>query len=327
MFSEEKNISSFDYIVIGAGALGLFLSNAIQMQFPNANLYIISKSYPNKPIHIFNLKNEQSIFNFLKISFFLNNKLDKIKLKNRNVIFYICLPPESIDKSFKYIDKIIEKNSTDKNIIIIFLNNGIINYNLYEELKIKYSKNYKNKFYLIRGIVISGLIREILNDKITIINTSGKKIFFKFFEENEFVNIISYLPGNYFDWIYSEDVFTIEKTKFLINFILGVYIGPQKAQNLNIFNLLPENEKNEIFMNYCSIFSDAKLTPIFLEKFFNETITTTAKNVNSVSLAWYYGNKKSIEYFISQMKRIAKLSNRKNAISFFYKLIKTKYPL
>ena len=329
MFLNEQNDDChssnhiFDRIVIGSGALGLFFSSQIQNEFPESHLAIISKSLPIQPILIQNLQGESKEF---KLSnFFLVDNLNSKypKIGNKNIIFYICLPPEVTEFSFQYIENLLTNKSGIKNVYLVFLNNGIVDYNLFYNLKKLFNKNIS--FFLIRAIVISGLMRNKFSDKTIITNNSGNMIYYGFLVKSNQINTDSILPKKYFNWVHSKEIFIMERAKFLVNFILGLCIGAKEIPNSNIFTILSKEKRKEIFLNYCSIFLDNGLTPEYLENYFNNAINNTAININSVSLSWFLGNKKPIEYFVANIEKMAYLSNNKEVHHFFKNLINTYY--
>lgn len=325
MFLNEQDDSylapnhKFDRVVIGAGALGIFLSSIIQNEFPNSNLTIISKSLPNLPIFIHNLQNEIKETNLPKPFLVDNLNLNSIMFVNKNIIFYICIPPESIHLSFQYINNLICNLADKKNVYIVFLNNGIIDYQLFHKLKNTYIKNIS--FFLIRSIVISGFIRSSFIDKTIIKNTSGNKIYYGIFQNPFPIKTNYILPMKYFEWIYTEDIFIMEKAKFLVNFVLGLCIGANLIPNAEIFTLLSKERRKEIILNYCSLFPNNEITPQYLEKYFNDSVENTFSNINSVSFSWYHGNKKPIEYFIANIKKMTYSNKNKEAQHFFKNLI------
>jgi hypothetical protein len=327
VFSNEQNDSchspnhKFDRVVIGAGALGLFLSSVIQNEFPNSNLTIISKSLPNQPVFIQNIQNESKETDFPEFFLIDNIDLNYPKLTKENITFYICIPPELVNLSFQYINDLLLNLSGRKNIYLVFLSNGIIDYKLFYKLKNTFIKNKKFFFFLIRAIVISGLMRTKLPDKIIIKNTSGNKIYYGFLQNSLPMKSRFILPMGYFEWIYTKKIFAMEKAKFLVNFILGLCIGNKEIPNSNIFIILSEEKRKEIFLNYCSLFPGDEITPLYLENYFNDTIKNTSSNINSVSLSWHHGNKKPIEYFVANIEKMAYLSNNKEVHCFFKNLI------
>ncbi len=152
-------------------------------------------------------------------------------------------------------------------------------------------------------------------------NTSGNKIYYGFLQNSIPINNDHILPLKYFEWVYTNEIFIIEKAKFLVNFLLGLCIGAKEIPNSNIFNILSERKRKEIFLQYCSIFPNNELTPIYLENYFNEAVNNTASNINSVSLSWFHGNKKPIKYFVANIEKMTYLSNNKEARHFFKNLI------
>ncbi len=327
MFSNEQNVTShflkhkIDRVIIGAGALGLFLYKVIQNEFPNSNLEIISKTLPNRPIIIHNLQNEIKEINFPNVYLVDNLKLEYPNLSSENIIFYICTPPETVYLSFQYINELIQNLSGKKNIFLVYLNNGIIDYKNFYALENTFIKNKDIAFFLIRGIVLSGFIRNRSHDKTFIKNTSGNKIYYGFLQNSIPINNYPILPLKYFEWVYTNEIFIIEKAKFLVNFLLGLCIGNKEIPNSNIFKILSKNKRKEIFLKYCSIFPNNELTPTYLENYFNEAINNTFSNINSVSFSWLNGNKKPIEYFVANIEKMAYLSNNKEVQIFFKNLI------
>lgn len=329
MFSFDRNENTQQYsneyerIILGAGALGLFLAHRILTEFTEPNLNIISKSPQKLPIFVENPKNELQEMTIP--NYYLSEKLDQTfpKLNKGNVIIYICLPPEKIQKAFEYIKKIVQKSENTKTIFMTFLNNGIINYNFFTYLQLFFKD--KISFYLIRGIVISGFIRETHPDKLVIKNTSGKEIYYGFYNSNNLQLTHNILPNQYLTWNYSDEIFFIEKAKFLINFVLGLYIKNRLLINSDIYSLISKKDLNLIFKNYCKLFPDKSITETFIENYFKITISNASSNINSISYAWYHGNKKPIDYFVAKIKEMSYSLNNKKVQDFFVNLINLNY--
>lgn len=302
-------------IVIGGGALGLFMAYRIQQEFPESALYIASKTIPNKPIFIEDLNNNCN--HFLFKSFI--NIFDLKNLKNSNnyetIIFYICLPPEEIDKSREYIIELGNKFcSLNGRKIVVFLNNGLTNYQYFAE--------YENKFnsFFIRSIVISGFVRIINKNNILVKNTSGKNIYYGYYNSRKKVSV-KIFPKKYFIFKYKKNIFNVEKAKFITNFILGFFIKNKLLKNKEIYNLISPILLDDIFVNYSYLFLENEIKPKFIKIYFEQTIKFTGENINSISYAWYHGNTKPIEYFLAKLQELSYLSNSSKVKVFFEKLI------
>ncbi len=315
--------SKFERVIIGAGALGLFLADRILLEYRNSKLHIISNSIYNLPIYIEKENQKSHLQIFPK--FFLTHNLDHIypNFTEKNIVIYICIPPQSINLIFEYIRKILIQFISVKNVYLVFLNNGIINIDYLNKLQKTLNKNLK--LFMLRAIVLGGFKRNILEDKIEIKNTSGSEVYYGFYNNQIQNNLNEILPSYYFHWNYTDKIFIIEKSKFLINFVLGLYIGKRLLNNLEIYNILPKDYLKLIFTNYCKLFSQNLISPRFLERYFNKTIKISSLNINSLSYAWYQGNTKPIEYFVANMKEMAYSSNNMEVQEFFVNLIDQQF--
>ena len=324
---QPNSLASNNYfrIVIGAGALGLFLSNIILEEYPNDNLFITSKSLEKKPIYIKKINNESNLTQLPHI--ILSSKLNTNypKIIENNIIFYICLPPEAANSAFLYINLILQNIDENKKIYLIFLNNGFIDYQLFLTLQNEFRERKNLTLFLIRAIVLAGFMKIKNKNTISIINSSGKKIYYGYFQNSSLISMNFILPNAYFEWIYTEDIFNIEKAKFIVNFILGLCIGNNLISNENIYKILPNEKRNKIFENYCLLFPEQTLSIQYLENYFNDTIQNTSSNINSVSFALHHGDPKPIEYFIANIKNLAYLNNNKGVQLFFKELINLYY--
>ncbi|WGL60889.1 hypothetical protein QEJ31_04665 [Pigmentibacter sp. JX0631] len=324
MFLVKNKINKFSKkhikplrIVIGGGSLGLFFSHRISIEYPNSDLFIISKSIPDKTILIEDSNKCKSQFNFK--NFIDSNKINKIqkKFNHKLIIFYICLPPEEVNASIDYIKQINKYNQFSAKNVIVFFNNGVINYHLFS------SSFSKNEYFIIRSIVISGFMRIENENNILVKNTSGRIFYYGYYgKKNNLLKNI--LPKKYFEFKYSKSIFKLEKAKFLTNLLLGLFINKRLLTNKEIFPLVKPATLDEIFYNYSILFKDKKITPHFLKYYFNQAIKQTESNINSISYAWYHGNTKPIEYFLAKLQELSYLSNNSKAKNFFEKLISLK---
>jgi hypothetical protein len=317
--SENK----FERVIIGAGALGLFLADRILLEYRHSITHIISNSIHNLPIYIQKQNQKTHFQKFPK--FFLSHNLDHIypNFIEKNIIIYVCLPPQFINKSFEYIKIILIHCNSIENVYLVFLNNGIIHLDHLNELKNTLNKNIK--LHIIRGIVLGGFNRNILQNKIEIKNTSGNEVYYGFYNNPIHSNIKEILPAYYFRWNFTDKILLIEKSKFLINFILGLYIGKRLLMNSAIYDILSKHDLKFIFTNYCKLFPENLISPHFLERYFNKTIKISSLNTNSLSYAWYHGNTKPIEYFVANMKEMAYSSNNMEVQEFFVNLIDQQF--
>ncbi len=310
----QKNHEDLLRIVIGSGALGLFIAYRTLIEFPNTNLYVLTKTIPEKDIYIETPNNGLKKFNFNNFFFIDNEKTSCPPVNNRNIFFYICLPPEQIIHLPNYLNLVLKNCNIACNYSVIFLNNGIINY-----------KEFINSLYLkncliIRCIVISGFMRTFTEKNIIIKNTSGNTIYYGYY--NKLNTIKKYLfPKRHLNWIYNDNIFKLEKAKFITNFILGLFIGNKLLKNREILTILNSDQLDDIFTNYCIIFSDNQISKKYLHFYFNKTIASTGENINSISYAWYHGNKKPFEYFLAKIKELSYLSGNIKVQDFFSKLI------
>ena len=257
--------------------------------------------------------------------FFLSHNLDHNypNFTENNIVIYICTPPQSINLIIEYIRKILIQCISVENVYLVFLNNGIIHLDHLNKLQKNLNKNLK--LFMIRSIVLGGFKRNILENKIEIKNTSGCEVYYGFYKNQIQSNLNEILPSHYFRWNYTDKIFIIEKSKFLINFVLGLYIGKRLLNNLEIYNILPKDYLKLIFTNYCKLFSQKLISPRFLERYFNKTIKISSLNINSLSYAWYQGNTKPIEYFFANMKEMAYSTNNMEVQEFFVNLIDQQF--
>lgn len=310
----QKNHEDLLRIVIGSGALGLFIAYRTLVEFPNTNLYVLTKTIPEKDIYIETPNNGLKKFNFNNFFFIDNEKTNCPPVKNKNIFFYICLPPEQIIHLPNYLNLVLKSCNIACNYSVIILNNGIINY-----------KEFINSLYLkncliIRCIVISGFMRTFTEKNIIIKNTSGNIIYYGYY--NKLNTKKKHLfPRKYLNWIYNDNIFKLEKAKFITNFILGLIIGNKLLKNSEILTILNSDQLDAIFTNYCLIFSDNQISKKYLHFYFNKTIASTSENINSISYAWYHGNKKPFEYFLAKIKELSYLSGNIKVQDFFSKLI------
>ncbi len=213
-----------------------------------------------------------------------------------------------------YLNIIIENTIFKNNYSVIFFNNGIINYKQFLN-----SLHFKN-CSITRCIVISGFMRINNTESIIIKNTSGNTIYYGNYKKLD-KKIKQKFPKNYLHWIYNKNIFKLEKAKFITNFILGLFIGNKMLKNKEILTILNTDQLDDIFTNYCKIFSKKEISKKYLHFYFYKTVASTGENINSISYAWYHGNKKPFEYFLAKIKELSYLSGNIKVQDFFSKLI------
>lgn len=309
-----KNNENIARIIIGCGALGLFIASKIADEFEIGNLYFINKSLLDKPIYIANNYSKKIPINFT--NFFLISEISKNfpNIYKNNIIFYICLPPDQINESIQYLSAIKEKCKLEQNFTVVFMNNGIINYELFKKIFREKSITF------IRCIVIAGFMRYLNEDHILIKNTSGKEIFYGYFSKPNIKSQYIF-PKLYLNWSYTRNIFRLEKAKFITNFILGFFIKNKLRKNKEIFNILLPKQLDEIFSNYCKIFPKSQISSKYVKFYFYKTIKLTSENVNSISFAWHNGNEKPMAYFLAKIEELTYLSSNIMVQEFFKKLI------
>jgi hypothetical protein len=322
-YINDKNTTKSDFsrIVIGGGALGLFIASCISKEFSNSNLTILTKSKIKQPVLVQDLTHNISQFHFQNIVLSKNFKNTSIKLPQSTpfAILYICIPPDLIKKSYQYISKIINYNYHIKKFFIIFLNNGIVDHNIIKIFN-------KKTLVFIRCIVLSGFLREIKDNSTIIINTSGKNVYYGSSAKISKPHLSKILPMEYLKFNYKKNIFNIEKAKFITNFLLGLCIGKKILPNSEIFKILPKEQRKIVFKNFCLLFPGTSITPLFIEKYFTETIKNTAENFNSISVSWHNGNSKTINYFVANIKKMSYSINKREVILFFNRFIKKFQP-
>ncbi|APJ04623.1 hypothetical protein [Silvanigrella aquatica] len=206
MFLRRQHLQSrnMQRVVIGAGALGLFLYHCLEQEYSQKTLKIISNSWFQKPIMIESLDKHVDQLN--PSSYFLAENLEKTfpLLSEKTIIFYICLPPEASLTALNYIEIILNKNPQIKTNVILFMNNGILDYQYLTQFIKKDSLHRCRETYCMRALVVSGFMRTFLDNKILIQNTSGKEIYYGFFKNKPPFSINFILPKNYLTWHYSK---------------------------------------------------------------------------------------------------------------------------
>ncbi|KAB8028548.1 hypothetical protein [Fluviispira multicolorata] len=309
-------------IIVGAGAVGLFLANIIKTENPLETLIIISKSKILTPIYIQYSDGRQVMAN-LPLALTPDMNFDECsQIKSKNIYFYVTTPPEYCDHVYKYIYKIAHKFSEKKIIFIVFMNNGFVDYKSFIDFKHHFNKNKRLLFYFVRALVVSGFMREKLEDKTIIKNTAGNKIYYGFYKDKN-INTLCLFPKLFYESIYDKNIFLREKTKFFTNFMLGLVINKNLLQNEKIYTLISEKKIEESIRNYCLLFTKNELNYDFVREQFYSTIEAAGANINSISFAWHFGDKNTMDYFVIEFRKLLK-KNKKSSL-FFEELINEYY--
>ncbi len=300
-------------IVVGAGALGLFLAWELQQEYPLDQHLIYSRKHVPKPIQIkTTLRGTYS----LEASFYFELKTLFENVFSQNVYFYICLPPEQVDSFFEKISPLLVL--LPFTIHFVCLSNGIFNAKLLSKL------DKKSHFSFTRGIVFAGFMRTIAPHTHTLVeNTSGHKIYYGPMNPTAEgrSNSHKFTTAKTLDWENHCDIFSLERAKFFINLMLALYIGENLHKNSALLISPGENILKMCALHYSQLFEDQKCDPQFCYSFLLEAVEKTKDNINSISLAWHRGDTTTLTYFLNTLIYLTTQTTHINAVLFYKELL------
>ncbi|WP_186648177.1 hypothetical protein [Fluviispira vulneris] len=311
-------------IVVGAGAVGLFLAHTLKIAFPQDSLFILSKSRTVHPLTIeyvdgTRMQEDLQVMLLSEIPHIVSSKI-----KSSNIYFYVTLPPEFSDRVFEYILLISKEIVEEKIITIIFLNNGLIDKKKIENFQLKLSKKVAITIQVIRALLIAGYMRTHDEKGTLVKNTGGNKIFYGTYK-NEFIDSNIIFPQLFYSCIYDNEIFMREKAKFITNLLLGLIINKNLLENRNVLKIISKDKLDKTLESFCKLFRENEVKYEFIREQFMNTVHETGTNINSISYAWYHGNRQTIDYFVSELKSVMRKSKNKNAKHFMNEILKEYY--
>ncbi len=310
-----------EHIVIGCGALGLFLARQLSVNIDNKKLFLFSRSSYDKETYI-NISGKNEVFNH-KISTNFFDLLDKIKSLQISLFYiYICLPPEEVDSLLILIKQSLPAHSQ---FVIILLNNGIVSPSI---VKLLIEQENINIF---RGIVLAGFLRHKLETRNEIRHTSGNKIYYNsyssFKNSKDDYKFKTLTP--FFNWEQYDNILLLELAKFFVNLTLFLYLTPNILKNEDLWTIATREQIQHCSQHFASLtkhlVSEDKVSQehlgVFCLNLLEETTKLTSKNTNSLTLAWSKGIKNSPLYFLQTLNKWIQESKNPESGYFFSKLI------
>lgn len=314
------------HLVLGAGAVGLFLASEISRVCAPDHLLVLSKTPSLLPVKI--KKQSGQVRNMdITVQSALSSHFNA-----HSLCVYVCTPPEVTASLFPWFAGLLQNAQAGSSVSIFFLNNGLVHVSQVQSLVAHVPQGVC--FEVWRGIVLCGFLRHIRPQHIEIEYTGGKQIYIQSILNfpNRFVGngIELFLAQlNFFDFVHTNKMRELELAKFFTNALLGLYIGPRLLPNGSFFNFMTASELKKAAEYFCQLFSEKSsglsIGPHFVHQTFLDTLSSTTQNINSVSLAWQQKRPNTMCYFVAEIENKIKLCLYLEARLFFQDMLQRTY--
>lgn len=317
------NVQKHTHLVLGAGAMGLFIAHELSLCFPQDRLLVLSKVPTLLPVKIKKQSGQvQNAELTPQAALPADFNADFLSI-------YVCTPPEATPSLFSIFEEILAKGQVCGHLSLFFLNNGLIDVSAVQSLAGLLPQGVG--FEVLRGLVLCGFMRHLEAQHICIEHTGGRQIFFRpifHFPDSVAAQKLEPLLSqlNFFDFVYEDKIIELELAKFFINSLLGLWIGPKLLSNGEFFNFMSLSELEEAARHFCCLFSATPLDSHFVFQYFLQAVKNTSKNINSVSVSWQQGRTDTIRYFVQEIeKRIESCLHPETRLFFQNMLQRTFY--
>lgn len=297
-----------DCLVLGAGALGLLLAQALcETDWPGLGrpkvLLHNRTPVPSEVDFVFENGIQQSI----KLTSSTGRPEDVLQVIQPRVVF-LCLPPEQTETVFKRWLSAFEAAQMPyaHPVQFVFCNNGCLTQSL-----MQYAGRPNAKYSFLRALFFVGAMREKSVNGWEIRWTGGKKVIWNSLTDEEEQKKDSkdspllFMPSkmSFLEWSKIPDVRAAERQKFFTNFILAAGIGPQLAKNKTLPETLPDSIVVELAKQFEILWGSRNVSAAKLQSTLSETIAATGENINSLSYAAAHGNSATMNWFLESLKQ------------------------
>jgi ketopantoate reductase len=280
-------------MIIGPGALGLFLAWDQGAQSRSANMVFLGKRNIAFPVSL--RSSSESVAPITAQNCFFYTKATSIDWTQIDRVF-VAVQPDQIENVVSEISKSPLRDKA----LVVFCNNGIVN-----------NKNVTTiigshpNTNIVRALMFAGLKRITSTNGTLVEHSGGHRVVWGWLKKNSPTPSLV-LTGNILAWEYSDNIVTIEAEKLFTNLVLAEVIGCSQTPNGQLFNLISAANIEFAARQFCEIFCDRNLTAQSLISSLAQTVNETANNTNSASLALLESNTAPRDAFRSAVETQAK---------------------
>lgn len=293
-----------DCLIVGAGALGLLLAYALDR----------SSQENHKTTRVL-LHNRTPLVNGVDLELATGSRtkwqptvettsptqcLEKVNPAS----LYFCVPPESAESVFMdWLDALERVATPKKTVLFVFCNNGCLSARTLERIS-----RAGSQFLFIRALFFVGAIREKNQTGCLVRWTGGSRVIWNFLRPPSLERSSSSatIAGPFtqssrqlafMEWTQEKHIFRAERAKFFTNFMLALGIGPKLAKNKTLSATLEDSIVSLQAEQFAILWEQFGVSADTLKMTLQETIQATGENINSLSLAAFYGNSDTLQSF------------------------------
>jgi hypothetical protein len=311
--SDDK---SCQCIVVGGGALGLLLTNALSQSVEGKSaepdVRVANRRRLPKVV-ISNVVSGQEHVLKVPVSDDPPDALLRQPLiaGASTLSIFFCVPPETTEQVFKEWLNAVETLQSSASVEFIFCNNGLLSPHIR-----KLVEENSGKYQFVRAIFFAGAVRSFENEVCRVTWNGGHLVRWgKLTEKNDadakenedktshwsFGWMKVQPDGNgavgFLRWRFAENLDRLEREKFYTNFMLGAIIGPRMEINKSILSKTSVSERALIARQFEILWAGSTVTESSLQQTLLATVEATAENINSLSLQGAKGSGATMEYF------------------------------
>lgn len=318
--------SKLQCIVIGGGALGLLIADALQsselVTIRKATVWVVNRR-PLSPEVLIHSERQVSPHR-LEIPSSSENAhyfcAKNIRNSVQKIVLFFCIPPETVERVFFEWIEALGMKRFEQSIQIVFCNNGVISDKIIKRIRI-----LPQNFSIIRSVFFVGALRKIEKQTTSISwnggdlvqwgflsNKNHEKLFFKgISDDHNAINVSDDSGGlesqkettqettlGFLKWNFQSEIRKIEFEKFYTNFMLAVGIGRQMKKNKEIFEATTGQFRAQIAEKFAMLWSSWGVTKESLLENLNSTVLRTGENFNSLSVQGVQGKSLTMMHFI-----------------------------
>jgi len=319
-----------DCLIVGAGALGLLLAYALDR----------SSQENHKTTRVL-LHNRTPLVNCIDLELATGNQtkwqltvettsptqcLEKVNPAS----IYFCVPPESTESVFMNWLDALERVATPKQpVLFVFCNNGCLSVRTLERIS-----RADSQFSFIRSLFFVGAIREKNQTGCIVRWTGGSRVIWNFLrppsvEQSSSSAMISgpFTQSSrqlaFMEWSQEKHIFPAERAKFFTNFMLAVGIGPKLAKNKTLSAILEDSIVSLQAEQFAILWEQFGVSADILKTTLQKTIQATGENINSLSLAAFYGNSDTMQSFFEFVTQEISASPRRSELAPMIRFLTT----
>lgn len=309
---------STQFVVVGAGALGLLLADSLcqlnQISAQKTDILVVNRRPLPQPIHMRAQAN--SMAHELAARLLTDSPetvLTSFDARGVSDVFlFLCVPPEHTEAVFFDWLEALHHARLNVPVHFVFCNNGLLSSAILKKI----SENSEYFSYL-RAIFFVGAVRQFETGACTVQWNGGDLIRWGFVQADRSANAntsrfatspwlrVTKGEGSmlgFLRWNFEENTTKLEREKFFTNFMLAAFIGPRREINKTLLTKTTVSERAQIARIFENLWAQSGVTAESLIQNLTTTVELTAENVNSLSLQGAQGETSTMCYFLRTLE-------------------------